>query len=357
MHRRPTIDFRIETSLIAVVLLFFASAAVQASEAKLGEFLGAIPSEKPAWFKESFLEFEEDVAEAASEGRRVMLYFHQDGCPYCARLVEENFAVPEIKTFIVENFDGISLNMWGDREIVTVGGRDFTEKTFAAALKVQYTPTLIFLDEQGQVALRLNGYYPPQDFRAALNFVANKMETRLSFAEFRHQHLSAHEGQLIGEDFFLGETNLRKLAQSSDKPLVVYFETPACDQCQITHERILGDSATRKLVTQADNVQLAIGSKQSIVTPDGLETTVTEWARDLGIVYTPSLVFFDRAGEEVMRIGAFMKTFHFQSVYAYVLEQAYLEQPSFQRYIEARADHIREAGFDTDIWGYESFHD
>ena len=65
----------------------------------------------------------------------------------------------------------------------------------------------------------------------------------------------------------------------------------------------------------------------------------------------------DREGQEVMRIGAFMKTFHFQSVYAYVLEQAYLEQPSFQRYIEARADHIREAGFDTDIWGYESFHD
>ena len=43
--------------------------------------------------------------------------------------------------------------------------------------------------------------------------------------------------------------------------------------------------------------------------------------------------------------------------YAYVLDKAYLEEPQFQRYIAARADHIREAGFDTDIWGYESFHD
>ena len=168
MHRRPTDHPGIATSLISLVLLLFASQTAFANEVEMGEFRGAMPSEKPAWFKESFLEFEEDVAEAASEGRRVMLYFHQDGCPYCARLVEENFANPEIRSFIIEHFDGISLNMWGDREIVSVGGRDFTEKTFAAALKVQYTPTLVFLDEQGQVALRLNGYYPPQDFRAAL---------------------------------------------------------------------------------------------------------------------------------------------------------------------------------------------
>ena len=88
-----------------------------------------------------------------------------------------------------------------------------------------------------------------------------------------------------------------------------------------------------------------------------LEETTRDWAHELGISYTPSLVFFDAQGQEVMRISAFLKTFHFQSVYAYVLEKAYLEEPQFQRYIAARADHIREAGFDTDIWGYESFHD
>jgi thioredoxin-related protein len=69
------------------------------------------------------------------------------------------------------------------------------------------------------------------------------------------------------------------------------------------------------------------------------------------------VVFFDEAGKEVMRISAFLKTFHFQSVYAYVLDKAYLEEPEFQRYISARAEYIREAGFDTDIWGYDSFHD
>ena len=326
------------------------------SEQKMGKFHGAITAEKPDWFKESFLEFEEDVAEAAVAGRRVMLYFHQDGCPYCARLVQENFTDPELKAYIIENFDGISLNMWGDREVVSVGGRDFTEKTFAQALKVQYTPTLVFLDERGKVALRLNGYYPPQDFRAALDYVAKKLEGKTSFAQYRLDQLAAASGSLIGEDFYLDSSRLDELAANSDKPLAVYFESKDCGECKTMHERILTDEATRKLVLQANNVQLDVGSDQPLTTPAGKSTSARKWAQELGISYTPSVVFFED-GKEVMRISAFLKTFHFQSVYAYVLEQAYLREPEFQRYISARADHIRESGFDADIWGYESFHD
>ena len=327
-----------------------------ASESAPGKSYGAIASEKPDWFKESFLEFEEDVAEAAASGRRVMLYFHQEGCPYCARLVEENFSDPQIKRFIQQHFDGISLNMWGDREVVSVAGREFTEKTFAAALEVQYTPTLVFLDESGKVALRLNGYYPPADFRAALDYVAGKLESRLSFADYRLEQFAAHRGQLHDEDFFLPATDLAGLVATKDRPLAVYFEAPNCAECTTLHERILSDATTRNLVRMASNVQFNVAAQTQIVAPDGRRLRVRDWASELGIGYTPSVVFFDRQGQEVMRIGAFVKTFHFQSVYAYVLEKAYLDEPRFQRYIAARAERIREAGFDTDIWGYDSFH-
>jgi thioredoxin-related protein len=340
-----------------LAVLVLAAQGVSANEVKPGEYFGAIQSEKPEWFKESFLEFDYDVAEAAAQGRRVMLYFHQDGCPYCARLVQENFTDPEIRDYIIRHFDGISLNMWGDREVVSIGGRQFTEKKFAAALEVQYTPTLLFLDESGKTILRLNGYYPPADFRAALTYAAEKMEQKVSFSDYRLEKLAAQQGELIDEDFYLDATDLGKVLRETGKPLAVYFESPGCAECETMHRRVLSDRATRKLVTRAANVQFDVRSGETLVTPSGETTTVRQWASDLGISYTPSLVFFDTQGKEVMRISAFLKTFHFQSVYAYVLEEAYLEEPEFQRYISARADHIREAGFDTDIWGYESFHD
>jgi thioredoxin-related protein len=340
-----------------LLLLLLSLQPALASDVAMGAYYGARTVEKPDWFKDSFLEFEKDVAEAAAEDRRVMLYFHQQGCPYCAQLIEENFTDPEIKSYILTHFDGISLNLWGDREVVSVGGRDFTEKTFAAALKVQYTPTLIFLDESGKVALRLNGYYPREDFRAALTYVAQKLEAQMSFAQFRQKNRELSEGDLIYEDFFIPNANLPVVLRNSIAPLAVYFEAPNCRECETMHRRILSDAPTRQLVQQVNNVQLNIASSQPLTTPDGRQTTAKDWAQELDIAYTPSVVFFDSSGKEVMRIDAFLKTFHFQSVYAYVLEKAYLDVPEFQRYISARADHIREAGFATDIWGYESFHD
>ncbi|MDH5352947.1 MAG: thioredoxin fold domain-containing protein [Gammaproteobacteria bacterium] len=342
--------------IISILLLVFAL-PIDAEEKKQGEYLGAIASESPDWFKESFLEFEEDVAEAAAGGRRVMLYFHQPGCPYCAKLMQENFTDEETVTFAKKHFDGISINMWGDREVISVGGLPFSEKTFAAALKVQYTPTLVFLDEQGKVALRLNGYYPVDQFRAALSYVAEKGEKKGSFSEYLLALQTEVNGKLITEDFFQQESRLDQLLGRGGRPLAVFFESKNCESCRIMHHKILTDPPTRKLVSATNSVQLDVHSDQIVTTPDGRKIAVSDWASELGVDYTPSVVFYDIQGEEVMRISAFLKTFHFQSVFAYVLEKAYLQQPSFQRYISARGEKIREAGFDTDIWGYDSAHE
>jgi len=303
-----------------------------------------------------YVEFEEDVAEAAEAGKRVMLYFHQEGCPYCAKLVEENFTNPETQAYVRKHFDGVVINLWGDREVISVAGQSFTEKTFAAALKVQYTPTLVFLDERGKVALRLNGYYPSDQFQAALTYVAKKHEKKQRFSDYALALQKTPGGSLMNEDFFINENRLDQLVGKQGRPMAVFFESGNCANCRIMHERILTDAPTRKLVKSVNNVQFDVRSKKSITTPDGKNTTVADWAKALNVGYTPSVVFFDEHGLEVMRIEAFVKTFHFQSVFAYVLEKAYLQEPSFQRYISARADEIREAGFDTDIWGYQSSH-
>ena len=339
---------------LIILLLQFCVFPVFAAETEAGASLGAKISEIPHWFKESFLDFEEDVGEAAAAGKRVMIYFHQEGCPYCAKLVENSFNNPAIEAYIRKNFDSITINMWGDREIVSIGGRDFSEKTFAAALKVQYTPTLIFLDEQGKTALRLDGYYPPDKFQAALRYVAEHQETRISFGEYMLEGYKPTSVGLIGEDFFASTDRLDHLIEQSGLPLAVYFESGDCEDCQILHERILTDQPTRKLVTKMQNLQFDIHSKQKITLPDGSQSTVEQWVAELDIAYTPSVVFFDSKGVEVMHIGAFLKTFHFQSVYDYVMQKAYLQEPSFQRFISRRAEKIREAGYATDIWGYQS---
>ena len=52
--------------------------------------------EHPAWFAQSLLVLPEEIADAARENKRVMLYFEQDGCPYCKRMVDVTFRNPKI---------------------------------------------------------------------------------------------------------------------------------------------------------------------------------------------------------------------------------------------------------------------
>jgi thioredoxin-related protein len=327
-------------------------AAADAGTSEKGRFLGAEASEPPAWFRQSFLEFDEDVREAATNHKRVMLYFHQENCPYCSLLVKENFSRPDIVAAMQKNLESIAIDMWGDREVIATDGKTYTEKSLAAALKVNYTPTLIFLDERGQVALRLDGYYPPERFRLALDYVAGHKETELAFHEYLDARLAAAKtGALHPEPFFLPPPYaLARDRVPAGRPLAVFFERPDCADCDRLHARILADPATRALVERFETVQLDMATDTPVITPGGQRTTASAWARDLDLGYAPSIVFFDRQGREVMRIDAFLKTFHVQSVFDYVLQEAYLTEPSLQRFISARAERLREEGIDVDIW-------
>lgn len=131
--------------------------------------LPATAQDIPEWFTASFLDIREDVAEARREGKRLMLYFHQDGCPYCKQLVTVNFRDPRIVDKTRRHFVAVDVNIFGDREVTWTDGARMSEKRLAALVKVRYTPTLLFLDEKGAVAARIDGYLPPERFIAALD--------------------------------------------------------------------------------------------------------------------------------------------------------------------------------------------
>ena len=97
--------------------------------------------ELPDWFAESFLEFPQDVKEAAGDGKRLMLYFWQDGCPSCRRMKETTFADPAIIKATRAKFVPVAINTFGEREL---------------------------LDERGLEVLRRVGYQPADRYAALL---------------------------------------------------------------------------------------------------------------------------------------------------------------------------------------------
>jgi thioredoxin-related protein len=307
---------------------------------------------QPDWFKNSFLDIGEDVAEAAEAGKRVILYFYQDGCPYCEKLLRENFGDREISKSAQDAFDVIAINLWGDREVTGIDGVATTEKRFAADLGVQYTPTFLLLDEDADTVLRIDGYYPPHQFHAGLQYVALKREQAAeSFRDFYHseQRVEA-SGELHQEPGFLKPPlRLADNRAESARPLVLLFEQPVCAACDELHRDILRRDPVALALTNLDAAVVDAFSTDLIQTPDGRELPTRDWVAELGINYTPSLVFFDSEGDLVFRTDAYLKAFHIHGVLDYVATGAYAYQPNFQRWLQARTDALHARGIDYDL--------
>ena len=339
---------RIMSLLLVNMLFVFSQLAWSATEANLKDLQNPGFQEQPAWFKSSFLDLREDVAEAAEEGRRLLFYFYQDGCPYCKKLITVNFSQKAIIDKTRQYFDVVSINMWGDREVVDINGKVMKEKDFAAQQRVMFTPTLVFFDEKGRVALRLNGYFPPEKFNVALDYVSQKKENTLRFSEYLKQvEPTPSHGKLHAEPYVVHGKNA--VTNRKHDYLAVLFEQKECPACDELHKDVLQRAETKDLIKRFDVAQLDMWSRDEIVTPEGKTMMASQWAKALDIKYAPSIVLFDKAGKEIIRMEAYLKSFHVQSVLDYVSSAAYLTEPSFQRYIEKRADAIREQGGEVNL--------
>ena len=337
------------------VCVFILSAhAAEPADKEKGKFIGAKPTEYPKWFKESFLDFNEDIAEARAAGKRLMVLFHQDGCPYCNALVDRNLSQKDIETTVRKNFDVVALNMWGDREIATIGGQKYTEKSFAAALKVQFTPTILFFNEEGKVILRLNGYLPPPAFKVALDYVVNKQETKMAYQDYMAKHIKKGEGgKLISEDFFLSPPHNLANSVKNKKPFAIFFEQKECPACETLHTQVLASKDVRDAIKNFDVIQVDMWSDTSIIMPDGVKTDARQLAKQLDVKYAPTIVIFNEQGKEIIRSEAFFKVFHTRGLFSYVSSGSYAKEPNFQRYLSGVAHDLQAAGKDVNIWQME----
>jgi thioredoxin-related protein len=297
----------------------------------------------PEWFKPSFLDLRDDLQEARAAGKRgLILYFGQKHCAYCKKLLEENFVREDIAAYTQKHFDVIALDIHGSREVVTPAGERITEMEWAKQLDGYFTPSLLFLNLEGEAALFLRGYYPTYTFMAALEFVADAHYQNEAFQAFiaRAQPLS-EDGEPVAEDWFQPPPyQLDRSRWPAQRELVVMFEQGDCFACDLLHTDPLADPSVLEKIRQLEVVQLDPRDETLVITPQGKRTTAKEWAKELGLFYYPSLLFFDRSGNEVLRIDSVVRLYRLNLALEYVSSGGYREQPNFQAWKRARDERI-----------------
>ncbi|MDT8388418.1 MAG: thioredoxin fold domain-containing protein [Thiogranum sp.] len=294
----------------------------------------------PAWFKLSFLDLADDIEEAGTAGKRgLIVYFGQKYCAYCKKLLEGNFGLLDILAYTEEHFDVIGIDIHGQRSMTGLDGKEWTERSFAAEQSIDFTPTLVFYDNEQREALRLPGYYPPYQLRAALEYVADghyRKEDFRTYLERADVSLVFEAGGMNYEPFFSPPPHaLDRSRWPAEKPLVVFFEQGDCHACDVLHTGPLTEPDVRASIERMDVAQLGMWEDTPVITPAGERTTARAWADRLGLFYSPTLIFFDEAGDEILRLDSVVQFYRLRKVLDYVQSGAYRDYPNFQQWRSA----------------------
>ncbi len=289
----------------------------------------------PDWFKMSFLELQEDLADARKNGKRgIIIYFGQKRCPYCKAQLENNWGQKDILNYTLRYFDVIAIDVRGQKPVIDLQGREWTEKTWSVAQDTNFTPSLIFYDLQGREALRLRGYRPPYQFRAALEYVADGHYREESFRDYlaRAEKAFSYGKDGLNEDeiFQPPPYLLDRSRIPAQRPLLITFERPRCHACDVLHGGPFNDPRIRRLLRDFDVVQLNMQADTPLLTPKGKKTTTRRWAESLGLDYAPTLIFFDEHGREIIRIDSVVWFYRLRNVLNYVRSGAWRQQRNFQ---------------------------
>ena len=328
--------------VIAVILLSGANVAF-AAEAERGAIIGGAIHAAPSWFKESFLEIAEDVAEASEEGKHVILFFQLNGCPYCDRMLSESFEAESMTEYVQANFDSISINVRGDREIAFNDEISVAEKELSEILKVRATPAILFLDENNKTVVRVNGYRAPQRFRKILEYVATKSYQTTALADYLDAGLDKSIYQLRPNALFSEVSDL----SSVEGPLMVIFEDGSCYDCDEFHDGILAHPLVRKEIEPFTIVRLDAASDDPIVDVDGAKTTPRKMAERYQVFYRPSVLAFD-GGELIRRTDSLAYPHHFKESMRFVAGGFHRNQ-DYDSYSAERTEELLSQGVTIDL--------
>ena len=345
---------RFSLPLLIITLSFAFFSQSSADDPKpMGKVLGISTSDKkPDYFKESFLDFREDAEEASDAGKHMLVFADLKGCPYCAKMLKDNFEATEKeggnREFIKTNFDSIHINIKGSREVAFDENTTVPENKLAEALQVRYTPTLLFMNAKNKVVARVNGYRSPREFKQMLNYVHEKAYEKTDFPSYREEHLKDTVYTFLAHENLSEMTDFQK-GIKADKPLAIIFEDKTCDECDRFHKEVLDLTETKAILKKFNFVRLDALSDKEIIDPDGNKTTASKWLKKAGISYRPAMLFYAE-GKKIEELTGLLKSFHFQQLISFIANKKYNEYARWTDYGEEYSGAILKSGKDIDIW-------
>jgi thioredoxin-related protein len=170
-----TVGIVIIVALVAVgLIVFFTSSGDKAAE---GPSAGTVK-----WHS-----FEEGVALARQENKKILVDVYTDWCVWCKKMDKEVYTDGAVGRTMTSDFIAVKLNAESQKG-VTFDGAAMNEASLAGSMGVTGYPTVIFLDPAGKPITKISGYMEPKEFASVLHFIGEDHYKTKSFQEYKNSN-------------------------------------------------------------------------------------------------------------------------------------------------------------------------
>ncbi len=121
-----------------------------------------------------WLRYDEALKKARKENKHVLVDFTATWCGWCKKMDRDTFSKPEIIKMINDYF--VPAQVWhGKQDTLDIDGYKITEMDLARTeFGIRSYPTFWFVSPNGDKIGPVSGYYPPEPFMKALEYVKDR---------------------------------------------------------------------------------------------------------------------------------------------------------------------------------------
>lgn len=129
------------------------------------------------------LNINEVEKKAKSENKQMMFFFHIPSCPYCERMLKENFNDKETLSEIKKDFVFVDI-FTGNEGVITYKDFKGSSKEFAKKMKVFTYPTTQFRSASSKLIHEARGYRNTNEYLTEIKYIASRAYKRTDLETF-----------------------------------------------------------------------------------------------------------------------------------------------------------------------------
>lgn len=128
-------------------------------------------------------------------------------------------------------------------------------------------------------------------------------------------------------DFLDLTDDLEKAKLKGKKGVMILFTTEGCSYCSVFIDKSLGDPKIADIVRDNfDSIGMEIFDDTEMVSPQGIELPIKHFAKQEGVQFSPTLLFYGLNGKRILRKTGYQSPDRFKNILSYIINDHYLSE-------------------------------